>query len=441
MTDDTYQIAAEGAIAVDDTNGVPRAALEAALANFAIPLNFATPLSRHSETSGDYVGYGSRTWVSDRSKAIAFFVWAVVFVASASCAKVFATTSAECWRSLGNDTQYDDDDDPGGCPAWEFAATFQVAMTIIFGSYGLVLYKNPSACLKMTFQAMFREFEQVWKLHDGLASGDKGLFLAPDGIMVTSRHDPVKKLDKILNIKSLTRFVRERRARGLRVPDWSAVLSSLYPSEPRYIARQTPILSKRSVALFLAGMIKHQAPKDEDGNIAADATYGVAITNVMGCVFIFDRLIEEVKNSARSDRADLVVVAAHLFQLFLVRGEASVDCCYRLLEKFMEARRPLYEERRRPLIEDLFAKSRLGRRLDKERRRALLEDLLAESRRGRRLGTLFDSDATLASRGGDADHVVVAIPPLSLNSDAADERTLCSQRRARVVSGGFPTRR
>ena len=64
-------------------------------------------------------------------------------------------------------------------------------------------------------------------------------------------------------------------------------------------------------------------------------------TNVMGCVFIFDRLIEEVKNSARSDRADLLVVAAHLWlRLF---GEASVDCCYRLLERFMEVQRPLYE--------------------------------------------------------------------------------------------------
>ena len=65
------------------------------------------------------------------------------------------------------------------------------------------------------------------------------------------------------------------------------------------------------------------------------------------------------------------------------------------------------------MIEDLFAKSRRGRRLGKERRRALLEDLLAESRRGRQLGTLFDSDATLASRGGDADHDEIEMQTLS----------------------------
>ena len=395
MTDDTNQIAV--AYAMGDLrkspNSVQQAALEAALASLLIPLNFATPMSKHSETSYDYVGYGSRTWVSARSKVIVFFLWTVlVFIA-----KVFDTNSEECLRSRSNASRYDDDDDPyGACLGWEFFAVLEIMLTIIFGIYGIGLCILP-VLLPIT---MFREFEKVWDFHDVLASGEEGLSLTDDGIIIGPSDKP--------NIQFLAKLVTERGARGQPVPQILAAALAwfqLIQTESVLSADGHPILSRESLAPFLpevrkaeiammrkaeiARMRALKGPGEEgERERAANAAFDRAM-QTRGCEFVFDHLIARAKNSASPHRADLLVVAAaHLWlRLFLVRGEASVDCCYMLLEKFMEARR------------------------------VLIEDLFAESRRGRRLGTLFDSDATSGSRHGDADHMVVAIPPLSLNSD------------------------
>ena len=218
MTGYTYQIAAEGAIAVDDANGVPPAALKAALANFSISL----PLP--GETGGHCCGDGVRAWIAQRQARRQRLFKATVLCLFLLVVPMMYDLSQGRWFGL--------------------IAVSCVSLVAIFVSSHLDTTNNSDSIWVDSILGFSDDIDDI--LDHGWLTLRHDRIIGPD----RHRHGQSKELDSQLLVK----FVAECRARGLRVPDWSAVLSPLYAGIP-------PILSEQSVSLFLAGKIRQQAPK------------------------------------------------------------------------------------------------------------------------------------------------------------------------------------